>query len=104
MKKTIIDVIKMVALTIAIIGCVIFGANMFMEKLEDDLNTCLQIQSMLDLDEAGVINIKTSITSYHGLFDTEYDCMYVDNQDNVHIVKMVANSYIFDKFFADEDI
>lgn len=104
MKETIIDVVELIIATIVIIGCVVFGANMFMEKLEDDLETCSQIQSMLDLDEAGVINIKTSITSYHGLFDTEYDCMYVDDHDNVHIVKMVANSYVFDKYFADEDI
>jgi hypothetical protein len=104
MKKTIIDVIELIIVTIVIIGCVVFGANMFMESLQDDLENCTQIQALYDLDEAGVIDIRTSLVTNHGLFDTQYNCVYVDNNDTVHIVKKVVNSYVFDKYFADKDI
>jgi hypothetical protein len=104
MKKTIIDVIELIIATIVIIGCVVFGANMFMDSLQDDLENCTQIQALYDLDEAGAIDIRTSLVSSHGLFDTQYNCVYVDNNDTVHIVKMVVNSYVFDKYFAGKDI
>jgi hypothetical protein len=104
MKETTINVIIQVILTIAIIVTAIFGANMFMEGLQDDLENCCKIQALYDLDEAGIIDIRTSLVTNHGLFNTQYNCVYVDNNDTVHIVKKVVNSYVFDKYFADKDI